>query len=357
MHKHWSVHKTSAPLFLSLFAAAWAPSVAAMDVDVGGRAHLSLDHLNTDDESSQYLNTNSSRINLSASTELDDGLRAEAQYEARVALDDGDADPGLIQGARESYLGLAGEFGAVRAGRLTAPMQVHMDRFQMFGDQVGDAGIFLGGGGAVNRYGNVVAYSTSDWWAPADPWRVTVGVAPASGDEKDEGALFGVDYEDGPLFVGLGVNYFGENSDALGENEDDMVAAQVFSSYQIGSSRLIGAVQVTRNRDGVEDDADDSVFLLGASHDLTPDTTAKAQIVHYSADARDSDSTMVAIGVDRFLNEQTRVYVAAAATANDDEAEQVPWGWGHADRSNPDLPDGVEGETAAAASVGMRYDF
>jgi predicted porin len=336
---------------------------AETDVNVFGRAHLSLDHLDNSEESSQFLNTNSSRIGVSSATELRDGLTAEAQYIARVALSygaGGNRDQDLIVGSRESYLGLAGDFGVVRAGRITAPMQVHMDRFQMFGDQIGDAGVFLGGGGLVDRYGNVVAYSTSDWWSAAEPYRFTVGFIPAGGEEKDPGVLMGFDYESGPLLLGVSANYFGKDSDDLDDldvNQSDMMGAQLLGSYDLGESRVMGAVQYSSNRNGVEQDGDDMVVVAGVSRNLNPDTVIKAHAMQYVADADDSDSTLVALGVDHFLSAQMRVYVATAMTTNDDASDRTAWGWGHGDVSNPGTPGGVAGETATAFSVGARYDF
>jgi len=156
--------KLTTQLGCALFCAAVSlPAMAAeTDVNVFGRAHLSLDHLDNSEESSQFLNTNSSRIGVSSATELRDGLTAEAQYIARVALSygaGGNRDQDLIVGSRESYLGLAGDFGVVRAGRITAPMQVHMDRFQMFGDQIGDAGVSL---------------AAAVWWIVTVMWLPTV---------------------------------------------------------------------------------------------------------------------------------------------------------------------------------------
>ena len=335
-----------------------AAPAQALDVTVYGRAHLSLDHLDNGDESSQYLNTNSSRVGVRASMDTGVGIIAEAKYESRVALDDGGID--LFAGARESYLGARGDLGVLRAGRITAPMMVAMDRFQLFGDQVGDAGNFLGGGGLVNRYGNVVVYSTSDWWGAADPWRFTAGVIPPGGDDRDPGFLLGFDYEEGPLFVNVGLNHFRKDADALGVNEKNMTGAQLWVDYTIGPTRLQGAVQASRNRNGA-DDADDFVYLLGARHGLTDATFIKAHVLYLDADARDSDALMVAIGLDHFLSPQLRIYIAAAMTDNDGEQNKTPWGWGHADRSNPnpsaELDPGAFDETTYAVSVGARFDF
>lgn len=332
--------------------------VQGLELTVFGRAHLSVDHLDNGDESSQYLNTNSSRLGVRASMDTGVGIIAEAQYLTRVALDDGGSD--LFAGSRESYLGIRGDLGVLRAGRITAPMMVAMDRFQLFGDQVGDAGNFFGGGGLVNRYANTVVYSTSDWWGAADPWRFTAGFIPAGGGDRGPGFLFGVDYEEGPLFVNLGVNHFRKDADALGENEKNMTGAQLWANYTIGQTLLQGAVQGSKNRNGA-DDADDFVYLLGARHGLTDATFLKAHVLYLDADASDSDALMAAIGLDHFLSSRLRVYIAAAMTDNDSEQNKTPWGWGHADRSNPnpsaELDPGAFDQTTYAVSVGARFDF
>jgi predicted porin len=354
------VASAAAALLATTFMLPAAHSASAAEVTLYGRAHMSVDWLDAGDESGTYVSSNSSRLGVRASRDIG-GLNAHAKYESRVALDDGDGAFGLFTGARESFLGIGGDFGIVRAGRITAPMQTHWDRFQLFGDQAGDVGDFIGGGGRGNRYGNTLVYSTSDWWTPADPYRVTVGVIPPGNDE-DAGFLLGLDYESGPLFLGLSANYFGSDSPMVGGTEN-VTAFQLLGNYRAGSTRLFGIVSSVQNRAGI-DGADDMAYVLGITHNINPSTVLKAQVLFYDADAADSDASAYTLGADYFLDARTRLYFAVSVVDNDDLANFTPWGWGYGDRAasgsatrTDTRPAGAPGETATAISLGMRYDF
>jgi predicted porin len=321
---------------------------------------MSADWLEAGDESGTYVSSNSSRLGVRASRAIGD-LNAHAKYESRVALDDGDGSFGLFTGARESYLGLGGEFGVVRAGRITAPMQTHWDRFQLFGDQAGDVGDFIGGRGRGNRYGNTLVYSTSDWWTPADPLRFTVGFIPAGNDE-DAGILLGFDYESGPLFLGLSANYFGSDSPVV-TGTQSTTSVQLLGNMRFGPTRLFGIIKAAKDLGGV-DGADDRAYVFGVGHNITPSTVLKAQILHYDAKAADGDATAYTVGADYFLDARTRLFLAASVVDNDDGANFRPWGWGYGDRAASgsatradNRPAGAFGRTATAISVGMRFDF
>ena len=345
-----------------LAGALFIPTVlhAAGEVTLYGRAHMSVDWLDAGAESGTYVSSNSSRLGVRASRDVG-GLNAHVKYESRVALDDGDGSFGLFTGARESFLGIGGDFGIVRAGRITAPMQTHWDRFQLFGDQAGDVGDFIGGGGRGNRYGNTLMYTTSDWWTPADPYRVMIGVIPAGKDE-DAGLLLGLDYESGPLFLGLSANYFGSDSPVVGGAEN-VTAFQLLGNYRFGSTRLFGILSSVQNRGGA-DGADDMAYVFGIGHNINPSTVLKAQVLYYDADLADGDATAYTIGADYFLDSRTRLFFAASVVNNDDAASFKPWGWGYGDRTASgsatgadNRPSGAPGETATAISIGMRFDF
>ena len=350
----------AALLATTLMLPTTAHAASATEVTLYGRAHMSADWLDAGDESGTYVSSNSSRLGVRASRDIG-GLNAHAKYESRVALDDGDGSFGLFTGARESFLGIGGDFGIVRAGRITAPMQTHWDRFQLFGDQAGDVGDFIGGGGRGNRYGNTVVYSTSDWWTPADPYRVTVGIIPAGNDE-DAGFLLGFDYETGPLFLGLSANYFGSDSPTVSGTEN-VTALQLLGNYRFGATRLFGIISSVKNRAGI-DGADDLAYVIGIGHNLNPSLVLKAQALYYNADAADMDATAYSFGADYFLDARTRLFFAVSVVDNDDLASFTPWGWGYGDRTGSgsstrtdNRPAGAPGETATAVSIGMRFDF
>uniref|UniRef100_UPI0025BC1CA5 porin n=1 Tax=Aquisalimonas sp. TaxID=1872621 RepID=UPI0025BC1CA5 len=117
---------------------AGAPAVAAADDSVGaelyGQAHLSLNYFDTDNDAAEEDDTgfgfssNASRFGLRGSQPLDGGLTAIYQLELEPAWSGGggtdrDGDPAVLRQVRDSFVGIEGYFGMVRAGRLPAANQ------------------------------------------------------------------------------------------------------------------------------------------------------------------------------------------------------------------------------------------
>src|SRR5919106_7080877 len=93
------------------------------EIQLYGRVNVSFERIETDnsgDNQSNYeLVDNSSRIGIRGKKELTPGLAAIFQIESRVKLDDGE---GSTFSSRDSFAGLQGAFGTIRAGRTIGPV-------------------------------------------------------------------------------------------------------------------------------------------------------------------------------------------------------------------------------------------
>ena len=116
-------------LLAAAFAAALTtPAMAQWPAEIQfyGRVNVSAERIETDNSSdpavpnqSNYeLVDNSSRIGFRGKKELTPGLNAIFQIESRVNLTDG----GNVLSSRDSYAGLQGGFGTMRAGRTIGPV-------------------------------------------------------------------------------------------------------------------------------------------------------------------------------------------------------------------------------------------
>ena len=161
---------------LMVVSAALSLPAWALDLSVYGVGHLSYDGIDTGTDSSSYLHSNSSRLGFKADHDLGRGLSAFVQYESGVDLTGngtGDGNGGCGTGtscngqiftrARDSFVGVKGNFGTVKFGRLGVLNQWVYD-YNLFGDQVGDLGNIWGGDGTVpGRSNNAAQYSTPDF--------------------------------------------------------------------------------------------------------------------------------------------------------------------------------------------------
>ncbi len=330
-------------------AVSLAMPVQALELNVYGVGHLSADNVNDGADSAIHVTSNSSRLGFRGNQDIGDGMKVLFQLESGADLsgqgsndgNGGGTTSGVFTDARDSYVGLGGGFGTVLAGKLGGLNQWLYD-YNLFGDQVGDLGNIWGGSGLPGRVNNALHYRTPDFNG------ISVGLSYVPDEDpavSTDSTIAKVDYADGALKVGGAVASVGQASG------DDWSVTAVTASYDFGKFSVGGGVQNETNMGGVSG-ADRSSYTLGASMKVGAKGTLKAQIANSSADGADNDASQIAIGYDHSLNKYATVYVAYAATTNEDTATFTANNWGHGDTVTP-----VAGDDPNAVSVGVVVKF
>jgi predicted porin len=328
-----------------------AINYSAADVTVYGRAHLSVDSLDNGTDSSLYLSSNASRLGFKGSQELGMGLTGEFQYEVSY-----DPTKNGLGGARTNFLALSGDFGKLVLGRLDSASKSHMDHYQMFGDQIGDAGNFLGDKGqgvdhvsnAVDRFSNMIAYQMPT----TNNLSASIAYVPEEGNKDTGGIIIGGEFSNENIFVGLS-NASLKKGNKLG-GTDDQQTTQILGNYKVSDTLRVMAVYQTTSNLRHTNTAKLTVIGAGVSYGFNPETTFKTH--YYKADATASDAkdgaTMLATGVDYALSDTTTVYFAYAAVTNEDNADYTSLNWGH-----EKLPAISAGKDPSGISIGAVYKF
>lgn len=155
------------------------------------------------------LDNNSSYIGFKGVEDLGNGLKAVFQYESGFTGD----DSGALAGGRDTYVGLAGGFGTVAAGTLTHPLRAFGTKAEIMPGSAGFGTLnsitgTIGGvkTGADERAKNAIAYISPSFSG------FTVIGAYVNGETKTDTATarawqLAGQYENGPLFVGLGYHH------------------------------------------------------------------------------------------------------------------------------------------------------
>ena len=153
------------------------------------------------------LDSNNSYIGFKGAESLGNGLTAVFQYETNVNFDENKG----FDGKRDSFIGLAGAFGTVAAGRLTHPLRemgVKVDILpgsSGFGTVSSVTGQLAGQKtGADERASNAVAYIS-----PTFGGGFSVTAAWVNGEDRTDNYnarawQIAAKYDNGPLYVGLG---------------------------------------------------------------------------------------------------------------------------------------------------------
>lgn len=327
--------------------------VWALELSTYGVGHLSADSIDTDDDSSGYIHSNSSRLGFKGSHDVA-GAKILFQYESGVDLTgngtgdgNGGADSGgqLFTRTRDSFVGVEGGFGTVLIGRLGALNQWLYD-YNLFGDQVGDLGNIWGGDGLPGRASNAAWYRTPSFGGAT----LALTYVPDQGANDGSSYIGKAEYGTGGIKLGGAYANFGN-----GTGSSDTKAAAITASYDAGAFSVGGGWQRETNIGGMSN-ADRDKYTLGAAVKVGSSGTVKAQ--YTKADDLDNTSNTSAeqwaVGYDHAWDKNTTLYVAYASTDNDAGANYTSYNYGHGDEGVPGL---ALGSNPSAISVGVVYKF
>lgn len=329
---------------------------AAFDFNTYGVGHLSVDHIDDGNSSDQDVASNSSRLGFTGSHDLGSGLTALFQLESGVDLtgqggNDGNGgssnDGDVFTEARDSFVGLTGNWGTLRAGKLPGLNQWLYD-YNLFADQVGDLGNIWGESGLPGRVTSTLQYRTPDFsgfsaslsYVPDE--NLAAGSAPRV--NTDDITLLKADYGDGPIKLGAAYT-------RIDISPEEWEVWAITGSYEFDRFTIGGGWQNESDVGGIDDNDRDS-FTLGASAKVVANGTVKAQVAHANDDAPSSDATQWALGYDHALNDQVTVYAAYAETDNDSRARFTANNYGKGDAVTPAL-----GDDPSAVSIGLIVTF
>ena len=259
-----------------------------------------------------------SRLGFKGTEDLGGGLKAIFDLEAGIWTDTGASQGGLTFG-RQSWVGLTGDFGTVKAGRQYTPQFYFYDAVDPF-----DLGFTSGHAGSSTSTGGVFGFLTSN-----TAWRVnnSVSYQSANIDGFSAMALYGAgevagdtssgrsvgvsgSYAAGPLFVGA--VYYQQN--------DAISKANALKTGLLGATYDFGVVKAAFGY-ATEKSDDSSVntkgYTLGATVPVTAADNILATVARLKDDAANGNSTQFAIGATHALSKRTNLYTSASRVSND----------------------------------------
>lgn len=308
---------------LAVAGAFAAPAFAATgNVDVYGVMNIAIQ--DTDGTSiDAAIVDNTSRIGFKGAEDLGGGLKAVWQIESGINVTSGST----TLAGRNSFIGLAGDFGTVVMGRHDTPYKLGTGKLDIFGDTIADYNGGAQGGGLDgmdilmkahdHRDGQALAYISPTWsgfhFAVAGVMAEEDGVSGSglgSDDFFDALSATGV-YVNGPLFASLSY----QSVEVL-----DSDAWKLGAAYTFGDT-TVGAAYENVETGNIDRDA----WLLNVVHAMGP-IALKAQ--YGSVDDNGSDESLWAIGADYSLSKRTTAYVVYGVGDNDIGDDMAGWNIG-----------------------------
>lgn len=312
-----------------------------------GQVHLSLDLLDNGDDSALNLSSNRSRLGVKGDFDIQEGLKGIWQIESELRADS--ANAGTLA-SRNTFVGVQGGFGAVRAGRFDTPVKLIGRQVELFANQVGDLRNLARAQSFPNRFDerphNSIGWDSKRYSGIQGGVQYSTNTSDgATDDNEDDTVSLAVNYAEGPLYIGLGYEQNGNT--AVGQ--DDPSVIRLGGYYDLGNWRLTALWQ---SISGAQDSNDEDVYGIGARyrHDAW---SYKAQVYQLSADADDRDATLVAVGAEYAWTKPLTVYLDYALVDNDAARAITPNREGRGDN----LAIAANGEKASAVSFGAIYRF
>lgn len=309
---------------LAVAGAFAAPAFAATgNVDVYGVMNIAIQDTDGTGIDAAIVD-NTSRIGFKGAEDLGGGLKAVWQIESAINVTSGST----TLAGRNSFIGLAGDFGTVVMGRHDTPYKLGTGKLDIFGDTIADYNGGAQGGGLDGmdilmkahdaRVGQALAYISPTWsgfhFAVAgvmdEETAPGVGTGLGSDDFFDALSATGV-YVNGPLFASLSY----QSVEAL-----DSDAWKVGAAYTFGDT-TVGAAYENVETGSVDRDA----WLLNVVHAMGP-IALKAQ--YGSVDDNGSDESLWALGADYSLSKRTTAYVVYGVGDNDIGDDMAGWNIG-----------------------------
>ena len=362
------------------------------------------------------LSSNLSRIGVRGARNLgDSGVRAIFQIETQV---DVSATPGestvpdnTIKGAfasRNSYLGFAGGFGAVKAGKTDAPYKLSTGRMDPFSATVGDYNSIIGNTGGDNRAEFDTRLSHAIWYESPKlgAFRVNALFAPAQNRSSDNSnppsgepdcaggnqppctdgsfgnvySIAGI-FDAGPLYaiaayeIHKDVNRQGDDADGGGPAPAGAVGIKDEKAWKIGvqyrfpTRTTVNAIYERITRDAPLSAANErqhNAYWLALTQKFTAQDDFNLGWAHAGRTPGDpafgpvdNESNLYSIGYKHHFDPQTTWYVVYAVQKNHDFAHYDLGASGHGITTDCHDANGncFFGGKVQAISVGATYDF
>jgi predicted porin len=326
-------------LVAALGAAFAAPAFAQSSVTVYGRLNTSVEWQDNISQADDVwvLQNNSSRIGFKGVEDLGGGLKADFFLEHRFNSDNGAVTQDVFW-AGDSWVGLAGNFGWVRLGRITSDayyatadyVSMHNHDTGTSADALYDYGYFNNGG--TNVYNaNKIAYTSPDFGGLKGSIQYALKETGAQGS-RDDAYDVAVNYDVGNLHLGAGGTKWGD---------DWQVALR--GLYTLGALTFGGYYQYSDLDETLPGDGDRHnvrgavMYAIGAT-----ELHANVGWASDRGDIDDSSAIQYTLGANYNLSKRTKVYAFYTAVDNDDNAQYLA--------INP-------GEKAQSFMVGIRHNF
>lgn len=331
------------------------PVAAQAEVEVYGQARMSLDFNTNNDpavgneDSALAVSSNASRLGFRGNEDLGNGLKLLWQFEQQVDFDTGT----FGSGARTTFVGLAGDFGMLAAGKNESPLRVVTQRLDVFSDTKADYNAIIGNVGGARifdqRSNNTLLYTSPNMqgFGFAAAYAASIQdddlpVTQADGD-KDLVSVSG-SYSNGPLYVGMAFESLGNYT-----GTDAATAFRLGGSWTFASATTLAGIWESADKGGTNGDRD--AWYVSVAHKMGGHTL-KAAVAGAGemGGVADTGAVQYSLGIAHELSKSTEMYALYTVVDNNANGTYGVW-------SGSQTIAGFANESVSSLSVGVNHKF
>lgn len=278
-----------------------------------------------------------SRLGFKGSEDLGGGLSAIFTLENGYNIDDGSAAQGGLLFGRQAFVGLQGEFGAVKLGRQYNPIRVAVESVDPFRLAMGSWA-----GNVLSLYGeranNTLNYTSANFGGFTGQVAYSFGEVAGSTAAGRQLGLSGA-YANGPLSAVLVYHNQDRGTTATPDNGKTKTTL-LGGTYNFGPATLHAAYAWDKGSPATgADDVDSRDWMLGVSAPVGAGTVLASYMKRDDRLAANKDVKQWALGYTYGLSKRTTAYALFNNTGRDN------------------TPAAGSSTTSKQFSVGMRHTF
>ena len=257
-----------------------------------------------------------SRLGFRGVEDLGNGLKATFNLESGFSADDGTNYMGQdgLAFTRTSTVGLAGNFGEVRLGRMLTSSYLAVSRYDAFGDTGIGASLAWNSTetGYAARTQNAISYSSPNFSGFKIGAEYGFGEKQKARDSRYFG--MGATYDNGPLSLGLGYDRLNSNTmDGL-LAASDLKTVHLGGAYNFGVAKLLAFYKQSK----VSNAPKFKTFGLGVSAPVGAAGEVRASYNNYKISDDNGKADQLSLGYVHNLSKRTALYGTYAYIKNKD---------------------------------------
>ena len=271
------------------------PSLA--DVVVYGKANVSVQQADENNNDKTEVVSNGSRIGIKGSESITNGLKGIYQFEYQTEVDDGSTSNNETFSQRNIYVGLQGSIGTIVGGNFDTPTKAVQEKIDLFNDLEGDIINILRG---EIRAKNIVQYTTPSSWGG---FATSAAFISKETDEVDDGYSAAISYTSPVFYAAVSMDQDVEAADT------DLLRAAL--RVTLGPVQL--GVLAEEYDPGIADK--ETGYLGSVLWNITPSWAAKIQ--YGQSDVKMADGETASVGLDYKLSNNMSVFTYYTLVEND----------------------------------------